>query len=279
MKKIINQLVQWQDLLEARSQQEALTPGARLSQLEEAILAMRNSLEPGVVEQFCRIQKKNRIAIVPVHNKVCTGCGIGLPISLVHSVHAAKELYRCPNCSRFLFYPEAGTPRRTADNTHPPLPAQVGIARFSSPDLMIIPLAATDGEQAIGELCACLEAQGFVDQGAKLAEEALKREAIVSTALDIGVAFPHVRGVEGGGLALAVGISPKGIHFQGGPKTPIQVVFFFAIPTAASAFYLHLLSGLTRVFGDGENRTKLVEAGSPAALWKALVQTTRRAIP
>ena len=38
----------------------------------------------------------------------------------------------------------------------------------------------------------------------------------MSTAVDNAIAFPHVRGVEGGALNLALGVSKKGIKF-GGP--------------------------------------------------------------
>lgn len=279
MKKALLQLIQWQDLLEARAQHETLTPGARLDQLDAAIAAMPKSLDPELVARFIRVQKKNRLAIVPVSNKTCTGCGLVLPISLVHQIRAEKEMLHCPNCSRFLFEPEGTSPRRTLKNHGIPQPARIGIARFSSPELMVTPLAATRGDAAIAELCARIESCGYVEHGDRLAEEALKREAIVSTALDIGVAFPHVRGVEGGALVLAAGVNPRGIKFSDGPRTTVRLVFFFAIPTAASAFYLRLLAGLSRVVGQAEIRDKLIAAETPELLWKALVQSTRKAIP
>jgi mannitol/fructose-specific phosphotransferase system IIA component (Ntr-type) len=279
MKKVLLQLIQWQDLLEARDQQATLAPGARLDQLDEAIAAMPASLDPELVNRFIRIQKKGRLAIVPVSNKTCTGCGLVLPISLVHRIRAETELLHCPNCSRFLFEPEGTSPRRTPKNQESPQPARIGIARFSAPELMITPLAAGNGEAAIRELCARIESCGYVERGDRLAEEALKREAIVSTALDVGAAFPHVRGVEGGALILAAGVSPRGIRFAGGPRTPVRLVFFFAIPTAASAFYLRLLAGLARVVGQEEIRDKLLAAATPELLWKALVQSTRKVIP
>lgn len=240
---------------------------------------MPKSLAPELVDRFIRIQKKSRLAIVPVSNKTCTGCGLVLPISLVHRIRAETELLHCPNCSRFLFEPEGTLPRRTLKNHGIPQPARIGIARFSSPELMVTPLAATSGDAAIAELCARIESCGFVERGDRLAEEALKREAIISTAMDIGVAFPHVRGVEGGALVLAAGVCPRGIRFSGGPRTMVRLVFFFAIPTAASAFYLRLLSGLSRVVGQPETRDKLIAAESPDQLWKTLVQSTRKAIP
>ena len=50
------------------------------------------------------------------------------------------------------------------------------------------------------------------------------------------------------------------------------------IPTAASAFYLKLLAGLSRVFQKQENREKLLEEDTPEKLWKALLKATRLVI-
>ena len=54
---------------------------------------------------------------------------------------------------------------------------------------------------------------GFVEDTATVTELALRRRAIVSTAVEHGLAFPHVRDVEGGGLTFAVGLKEKGLDF------------------------------------------------------------------
>jgi mannitol/fructose-specific phosphotransferase system IIA component (Ntr-type) len=51
-----------------------------------------------------------------------------------------------------------------------------------------------------------------------------------------------------------------------------------SIPTAASAFYLRLLSGLTKTFRDEAARDALLKAETSEELWKALVKTTRTTI-
>jgi mannitol/fructose-specific phosphotransferase system IIA component (Ntr-type) len=97
--------------------------------------------------------------------------------------------------------------------------------------------------------------------------------------VDHGIAFPHVRGVEGGGLTLALGLSPKGVRFGAASRSLTRIVFLIVIPTAASAFYLKLLAGLTQTFREDKNRELLLEADTPQDLWKALSRTTRVAIP
>ncbi len=279
MKKVINDLIQLQDLFEARAQQEALATRGRLAQLDESIQTMLSGLPADTGSQFQRLQKRSHQAIVPVVNGVCGGCGMAIPVSQVHAVHAAITLHTCPACSRFLYYPDDSAPRRVPTKRLANEPLKVGIARFSAPGLMIPELAAAERDDAIAEICATMEAQGFVNNGSRLAEEALKREAIASTAFDHGLAFPHARGVEGGGLSLAMGISPKGIRFGADPRALTHIVFFVAIPTAASAFYLKLLAGLTKTFQEESARAKILEAGAQDKLWKTLCQLTRRAIP
>ena len=278
MQRTLNQLVQLQDLIFARDQQEASMPGARLTQLDSAIQAMMQDLPVDTVTHFQKIQKKGTLAIVPISNGVCSACGMAIPVSQVHAVHAGDIVYQCPSCTRFLIYPVA-PPRRLGKRRRRSEPAQIGICRFSSAELMIPDLEATERDEALAEICKKLQDEGFVDNGSRLLEESLKREAIVSTAVDHGLAFPHVRGVEGGGLTLALALSRKGVKFGGPGRTSTKIIFFMVIPTAVSAFYLKLLSGLTQAFREEEAREALAKAETSEELWKALIKATRTTVP
>ncbi len=275
MQRTINHLIQLQDLYIARAQKEASMPGAQLTQLNDSIRTMMDELPVDIRNHFVRLQKKGHLAMVPVAHGVCSGCGINLPVSLVQAVRMAERLQPCPNCARILYY-QNSLPRNTSVRARKPV--KMGVERFSSPELMIPRLASNDRDDVISELTHLLETKGFVDDGGLLMEEALKREAIVSTAVGKGLAFPHVRGVEGGGLTLALGVSKKGIKFGGPSRTLTRIVFFMVIPTAASAFYLKLLSGLTETFREEEMRSRLLEAETPEKLWSVLIKATKSAI-
>ena len=132
-------------------------------------------------------------------------------------------------------------------------------------------------EAVITLLSTAMAEQHFVDNADRLVQAALEREAVLSTALDNGLAFPHVRGVEGGGLALALGVSRKGIRF-GDDGCLANIICFMTIPTAVSAFYLRLMSGLTEAFLKQPNRDALLTAETPEQLWKVLVKATRYTI-
>jgi len=273
MQRLIHHLIQLQDLLFARDQAEAASAGAHAEQLEQSIRTLLDELPLEVRAHFIKMHKKGSLGIVPIATGVCSACGMQIPISQVHAVHAGDLLYQCPSCARYLCYPKSA-PRRLGQRRKRGEPAQVGMSRFSAPSLMIPQLAATDRDEVIAELCGKMGVEGFIDNAARLTEEALRRETIASTAIDHGLAFPHVRGVEGGGLTLALGLSRKGIRFGSG-KALTRMVFMMVIPTAASAFYLRLLSGLAQTFGEESAREAMFKAETPEELWKALNKATR----
>jgi mannitol/fructose-specific phosphotransferase system IIA component (Ntr-type) len=75
-----------------------------------------------------------------------------------------------------------------------------------------------------------------------------------------------------------MGVSPKGVTFGGPGGRLTRIVFFIVIPTAASAFYLKLLAGLTTAFVEAEARRELAAEADREQLWKTLCRLTRSAI-
>ncbi len=275
---LVNTLVQLQELLLIRSEQKASDSEKYVSQLDESIAALLDKIPPDTRALFQKIQKKEVLSIVPISNNVCLGCGLTLPISLVYAVRAGQKLYQCTHCSRILYFPEVRPRRVNNTKSSRSEPAQIGIARFSSRSLMMPNMEPNNRDDVIHLLAMKMEDEGFVDDGANLLKEALAREAVMNTAVDHGIAFPHVRGVEGGGLTLALGTSRKGISFDRSSRLLTHIIFFIVIPTPASVFYLRLLAGLTQIFSNKEARQRLLGANTPDELWAALIKATRLTI-
>jgi len=273
---LINQLIQLQELVVANMQRKVSMPTACLKELEHAIADLGSDLPQQVKSHFNRLLQRHPEAIVPVANELCAGCGMALSKSMVQSVHKAETLIRCPNCARFMYYPEQMIARERVSRSYGEA-RKVGISRYTSPELMMVKLKGTTPEEVLGEMCGRMADEGFVEDGDHLLDLAMQREAIVSTAVDAGLAFPHVRGVEGGGLSMAVGIHKKGIKFGGPGRTLTRIFFFVVIPTATSAFYLKLISALARTFREKEAREMLMAAKTEEDLWKSVIKTTKKA--
>ncbi len=273
----IKHLIQLQDLVAARAQQQASMPSQRLQQLDKSIKTLDDELPIELKTHFNRLLQKSIEAIVPVTGDNCSGCGFALTKTMVNSIHAGDELNRCPNCTRILYAPAVPLTRRSPRRRWGD-PVKRGVERFSAPELMIASLKGTTKEDVLLEMCETLRAEGYIENCTDLHDAALRREAIVATAVENGIAFPHVRGVEGGGLTLTLGISKKGIKFGAPSDKPSKIFFYMVIPTAASAFYLKLLSGLTKSFATKEARDSLLNAKTQEDLWKALVKATKKMI-
>ncbi len=277
MHPVVNQLIQLEELILIRNEQKVMNGEAHLDKLNDAIKGMTAKLPRDIREHAEKLNNKQQSAIVPIGEQVCSGCGMILPISLVQAVRLAREVHSCPNCARMLYFVESAA-KRIASKRRRTGRQKGGIARFSSPSLMIPKLSSTSVEDVISEMASKLESEGFVEGSDKLVEASLQREAIVSTAVGHGLAVPHVRGVEGGGLTLAVGLSSKGIQWDSDQEQLTQIVVFIVIPTAASAFYLKLLAGLAETFSDADARKEILAEKGADGLWKALGKLTRKTV-
>ncbi|MCF7818890.1 MAG: PTS sugar transporter subunit IIA [Kiritimatiellales bacterium] len=275
--KLINQLIQLQELVMANMQKRASMPQAHLEVLEKSIASLSSDLPQQVKSHFNRLLQKHPEAIVPVSTGICAGCGMALAKSLVTSAHNAEQMHRCPNCARFLYYPEQLIERERTSRVYGEA-RKTGIGRFTSPELMMVSLQGSTAEEVLAEMCGRMAEEGFVEDGSHLLDMALQREAIISTAVDNGIAFPHVRGVEGGGLSMLVGIHKKGVKFGGPGRTLTRIFFFMVIPTATSAFYMKLIAGLSRTFREKDASDALLAATTEDELWKALIKSTKKMI-
>jgi len=273
--RTIKLLIQIQELHIARAQKKATQPNSRLKKLNDTVDSLIAEIPDAYSAKFVNLLNRDPLAIAPITGTACSACAMALPIGTVNEIRANHELVSCEACARFLYYPEDQPKGVPPKKTSTP---KTGISRFSCTDLMIPRMTAKTSEDVLVEIANTLSKHGFVDDGEKLAEEAIKREILMSTAVENAIAFPHVRGIEGGGLTLALGTHKKGIQF-GGPGGKLTRIFFFmTIPTVTSGFYLKLVAGLCQTFDCRENCDALLQAETPEELWNALNKATKKLI-
>ncbi|MDO5319346.1 MAG: PTS sugar transporter subunit IIA [bacterium] len=276
MKSQLNLLNQLQELVLTRDEHHQTGDGSHMDALDASIDALVDKLEPQPKALYQRLYKKDHVVMAPMVNGCCAVCGMKLPISQVQQVRIAKTLQTCSSCGRMIYEGDEDAPRSVAEKPTRGEPRKTGISRFSAETLMV-ELKAEKPEDAVRELADAMAENKFVSNPAALVAAAMERESVLSTAMGEGLAFPHVRGVEGGGLTLALGVSKKGITWDASGEI-VHLVFFSVIPVAVSAFYLRLMAGLTEAFSKQDNREMLLSAESPADLWKAFMKATRYTI-
>lgn len=274
MKSQLNNLRQLQELVLTRDEHHQTGDGSHLDSLNDSIAALQDKLDPQVSGLYQRLYKKSHIVMAAMSNGCCSVCGMQVPIAQSQQVRLAKHLVTCSSCGRILFASEADAAHNVSDRYDRDDP-KTGISRFSAEELMLVDLDADTTEGAITALAKLMESNKFIANADSLITAAMDREGVLSTAIGGSLAFPHVRGVEGGGLTLAMGISQKGIDWAG---EKVHIVFLSAIPVAVSAFYLRLMSGIIQSLSKKDNFDALMGAKDQAALWKALVKATRHTV-
>jgi len=277
MKNQINLLNQLQELVFTRDELHQTGDWSHTDALDRAIDDLSAKLDPQPRALYQRLYKKSHIVMAPMSDGCCAVCGMRLPISQVQQVRMAKTLQTCSSCGRMLYNEEEDAPRYVGEKPTRGEPRKTGISRFSAEELMVCDLKGDTTEAVIGELAEAMSSNRFVSNPTALVAAAMERESVLSTAVGNGLAFPHVRGVEGGGLTLALGVSKKGFKYDAA-GTVVHLVFFSVIPVAVSPFYMRLMAGLAEAFSKESNRAALLEAKSSAELWKAFMKTTRHTV-
>lgn len=275
MKSQINTLRQLQELVLTRDEHHQTGDGSHLDSLNDAIAELQDKLDPQVAAMYQRLYKKSHIVMAAMSNSCCSVCGMQVPIAQGQQVKLAQHLVTCSSCGRILFAADADEARNVTEKPSAGDDPKTGISRFSAEELMIPELKAKTQADAIAELAEAMEHNKFISNADSMISAAMDREGVLSTAMGGGIAFPHVRGVEGGGLTLAVGVSKAGIDWAG---EKVYLVVLSAIPVAVSAFYLRLMAGLSQTFSKRDNLDAVVSAGDKAAMWKALVKATRHTV-
>ena len=274
MKSQINVLRQLQELVLTRDEHNQTGDGSHLDALNDAIDALQSKLEPQVAGIYSRLYKKSHIVISAMANTCCAVCGMQVPKAQAQQVLLGQHLVTCSSCGRILFASGEDAVQNTSEAPDRDNP-KTGISRFSAEELMVCGLGPVSRDEAIAKLAQAMEDHGFISNAENLVTAALEREGVLSTAMDGGLAFPHVRGVEGGGLTLAMGVSKEGVDWDG---EKVNIVFLSAIPVAVSAFYLRLMGGLAQSFEKDANRAAVLAAPDSAALWKALQKATHKTV-
>ena len=275
MKSQINTLRQLQELVLTRDEHQQSGDGKHLEKLNESISEVQGKLSPQIAGIYQRLYAKNHIVTAAMAKGCCSVCGMQVPIAQAQQVKLAQHLVACSSCGRILFEGDSDEARNIQDHSSREDPKN-GISRFSAPELMVCDLGDVSRDEAISILAKTMEENKFIKNADSLVASAIERENILSTAINDEIAFPHVRGVEGGCLTLAVGISNKGIDWDGEKK--VNIVILSAIPVAVSAFYLRLMSGLAKSFSKKESVATLLSCATQETMWKAMVKLTRKEV-
>ena len=134
-----------------------------------------------------------------------------------------------------------------------------------------VALSATTKGDCIHELVACIEKTGRISDAASVQAALLAREHNASTAIEGGIALPHIQSAYAKAACMAFGISRNGIAFSANDG---ELTHFFALavaPEADSASYLTTLVELIDKLRNNSVQKKLFACKTNEELYKRLL--------
>ena len=133
---------------------------------------------------------------------------------------------------------------------------------------------ATTKEYALDRMVEAVYRSGLVADIETLRAAINAREALKSTGIGNGVAFPHVRIDAVRQPALSVGISHGGIDFVAADDKPVRIIVLFAMPADSNKVYLGLLAQVMVALKVPDFSERLTACKSPAEVVAVLKESS-----
>ena len=122
------------------------------------------------------------------------------------------------------------------------------LIQHMSPELFLTDMKAKNKDQALEELTAATIAGSAIKDEGTVLEMLRNREALGSTALEKGIAFPHGRTLAVKDLTILVARSKKGVPFDSEDGKPTHLFFLLlAPPQDTGNYYLQALGKIAEL--------------------------------
>ncbi|MDR0952898.1 MAG: CNNM domain-containing protein [Elusimicrobiota bacterium] len=142
-------------------------------------------------------------------------------------------------------------------------PSTIKLSSFFLPKASTINLTSTEKYAAIDELLDAVYKERPLFAKEQARDFIRNREKLMSSALTKGVAFPHARVATLSTPMVAVGISKKGVLFDG---NTVKIIFLILTPFKEPATQLKLLAELAGISSNKVVKERLLHSKSPAEI-------------
>ncbi|MCK4644170.1 PTS sugar transporter subunit IIA [bacterium] len=129
-------------------------------------------------------------------------------------------------------------------------------------DSIIMELKGNSKEAVLREFIEYGSGLGLISNNDEFFNKILELENLGSSALEKGIAIPHLRDNFVSEMFLLLGISHGGVDFDSIDSQPSKLIFFIGAKKN-DKMYLPLLSRISRMCSYGEIRDDLLSADSP----------------
>ena len=144
------------------------------------------------------------------------------------------------------------------------------IVDFIREDLILPELGSSQKLDVLAELATHLASRHEGVSREDLVKVLVERERLASTAIGEGIAIPHGKLDTIGKLVACVGRAKEGVDFDSMDGRPTHLFFVLVAPENSTGVHLKALARISRLFKDGEFRTRLMGARDAKEMYKII---------
>lgn len=144
------------------------------------------------------------------------------------------------------------------------------ISEILNKDLLILDLQSKNKKGVLEELAAVLVDQGKLSDLERVVEVLLDREKLGSTGIGDGIAIPHGKIKDLGGVVASFGRSREGVDFESIDQKSTHLFFLLVAPENSAGVHLKALARISRLLKDPSFRRRLMEAESREELFQII---------
>ena len=144
------------------------------------------------------------------------------------------------------------------------------LSAFTNSKLIDLSLPPGGKEEVLASMARLIARSPSVRNGEQFLTDVLAREALVTTGVGYGVAFPHAKSTAVRNVVFAFGRTAENADFDALDGKPVRLILMIGAPkeTEPSGVYLNLMARLSFLMKDESNRKTLLSADSAKAVMK-----------
>ncbi len=152
------------------------------------------------------------------------------------------------------------------------------VSEFLNEATIKIGLEAHTKTAAIEELVDLLveEHEVSLANRATVIQTVMKREEMVSTGMEHGVALPHGAVDCVDDVVAAFGIAPNGVEFESLDGKPAQIIILLILPANKYSASVKTMAGISRILTQAELRQKVLVATTPEEVMDIIIEEEER---
>ena len=150
------------------------------------------------------------------------------------------------------------------------------ISEILNKHLLIPNLQSKNKKGVLEELAGVLVTQGKLPDLENVVEVLLDREKLGSTGIGDGIAIPHGKIRDLGGVVASFGRSREGVDFESIDQKPTHLFFLLVAPENSAGIHLKALARISRLLKDPNFRKRLMEAEDEEALFQIISEEDAR---